>query len=270
MRKAVPFFTLFLLILLSTSCSKFRKIQKSGDPNEKLAAAMKYYEEEDYYRSTILFEEILPYFRGKEEAEEIQFYYAYAHFYQKQYVNSAHYFKNFYDVYNRSEYAEEAYYMYAYSLYMQSPPYNLDQTSTKEAITAMQTFLNKFPKSDKSEEATGIINELRLKLERKAFEKARNYYKLGIFKSAMVAYDNFEKDYPDSDFVEDIGFLKIKTMYDYAKNSVPSKQMERYKKCVTFYQSFIEDYPESDYISEAQDIYQDSLDEIEEQSKDNL
>lgn len=231
---------------------------------------MQYYKDEDYFRSTTLFEEILPYYRGKEEAEEIQFYFAYAHFYQKQYVLSAHYFKEFYDVYNRSEYAQEAYYMYAYSLYMQSPPYNLDQTSTREAIEAMQTFLNKFPNSDKVEEATEIINKLHFKLEKKAFEKAKHYYKLGIFKSALVAYDNFEKDFPDSDFNEDIGYLKIKTAYDYAEKSITSKQMERYRECVDYYERFLEDYPDSDYLKDAQELYQKSLEEIEELSKDNI
>ena len=204
-------------------------------------------------------EDILPFYRGKVESEILQFHYAYAHYYQKQYLMSSHYFKSFYDMYNRSEYAEEAYYMNAYSLFMQSPPYSLDQTSTIESIGSMQAFMNRYPKSERSEEAGEIINELRAKLERKAFEKATNYLNLGMYKSAAVAYENFGKDFPDSDFNEDIAYYKITTVYQYAQHSISAKQLERYHECVSYYQEFIDDYPDSKFLKEVQAIYDDCI-----------
>jgi outer membrane protein assembly factor BamD len=156
---------------------------------------LKYYERKDYYRSVILFDQIRPYLRGTAEAEQVEFYYAYAHYYQKQYLLASHYFKNFHDTYNRSEFAEEAFYMYGYSLYRQSPIYNLDQSSTVEAITAVQTFLNRYPRSEFREDAVKIQVELRQKLEKKAYENAKLYVQLNSLNSALIALDNFRKDF---------------------------------------------------------------------------
>ena len=263
MQKSAAYLILLLVILALHACSDFRRVQRSTDPQEKYESLLKYYEEEDYYRTLLLMEDVMPYYRGKPEMEKLQFYYAYAHYYQKQYLMSSHYFKSFFDTYNRSDWAEEAYYMYAYSLFMQSPPYTLDQESTRESIEAMQAFMNRFPSSERIEEAGNIINELRAKLEKKAFEKATNYYNLGMFRSALVAFENFSRDFPDSDYNEDIGYFRIATEYEYAKRSVSTKQTERYRECLNFYQEFVEDYPQSRYIRELKEIYDDCLNILE-------
>ena len=271
MRKSTLLISFVLVALtMITSCSKFRKIQKSDDWRVKYEAAIDYYENKDYYRSIILFEDIMPFIRGTEESELVQFYFAYAHYYQKQYIMSSHLFKTFYDTYRRSSYAEEAYYMYAYSLYKQSPDHNLDQTSTIEAIIALQNFLNKYPGSDKRSEATDLMDKLRLKLETKAYENAKLYYDLGIYKSALIAMDNFEKDYPDSKLNEDILYLKIMTGYDFAKASIPSKQKERYYDTIEHYETFIDKYPSSKYVKELEQVYANSLDQIEKLKENNL
>ena len=70
----------------------------------------------------------------------------------------------------------EAEYLYAYSLYKESPNSNLDQSSTVEAISAMQNFINKYPYSEYSINANEIIDELQIKLETKNFENAKQYY----------------------------------------------------------------------------------------------
>jgi len=258
------------MITLSIGCSDFRKIQKNPDWKVKYDAAIKYYENKDYYRSTVLFDEIMPFIRGTSEGELVQFYNAYANYYQKKYLMSSHYFKLFYDTYNRSDYAEEAYYMYAYSLYKQSPQFNLDQVSTIEAINAMQVFLNHYPNSKYRVEASNIMEELIRKLELKEYENAKQYYTIGYLKSAIIALDNFSKDYPGSLYNEDVAYYKVMCTYKYAKQSIPSKQKERYYDCVEIYQNFIDDYPDSNYINDAEDYYSSSLKAIENLTKHNL
>src|SRR5690606_31832086 len=205
--KFLYLFTFATLLLASSSCSKFRKIQKSDDWKVKYDAAINYYErgeKGDYYKASVLFEEVLPLIRGSKEAEKAQFYYAYAHYYQKQYILSAHYFKTFNDTYSRSELAQEAMYMHAYSLYLTSPVVDLDQTSTYEAMQAMQTFINQHPQSEYRDDATEIIDALQAKLEEKAFENAKLYQKLERYEAALVAYENFEDDFPGSSRLEEI------------------------------------------------------------------
>jgi outer membrane protein assembly factor BamD len=259
---------LLLAILAFASCSEFRKIQKSTDWKVKYDAALAYYEDEDYYRAIILFDAIIPYIRGSQEAELVQFYYAYAHYHQRQYLMASHYFKTFYETYNRSEYAEEAFYMYAYSLYKQSPNFNLDQSSTIEAVTAMQTFVNRYPSSEYREQAITIIDELMHKLELKAFENAKQYFVLrnynpSMLRSSLIALENFIQDYPDSEFAEEASFLLVEASYRYAKESYAFVQKERFLDTIEYYENFIDEYPESEYVREAESYFTNSREEIE-------
>ncbi len=254
-----------LMVVAISSCTKFRKLLKKGDWRSKYEAAIKYYENKDYYRSGLLFEDILPIIRGTEEAELGNFYFAYCHFHQKQYILSAHYFKTFSDVYARSEYVMEAQFMHGFSLYKQSPKYNLDQTSTYEAVAALQNYINKYPYSDFAEQADDLIDEMQVKLERKAYDKAMLYYQIkGIkgFTPALVTFENFQRNYPDSKFNEEIAYLLVETQYNFARQSIPSKQEERFREAIERYETMLERYPESEYLSEAGDIYQKSIEEL--------
>ncbi|WP_425392460.1 outer membrane protein assembly factor BamD [Ekhidna sp.] len=255
---------LFLLItaLSIVGCSKFRKIQKSGDWKVKYEAALAYYEEEDYHRTIILLEDILPIIKGTEEAELASFYLAYSYYYQKQFILSAHHFDEFVRIYGRSDYVMEAAYMHAYSLFMQSPDYQLDQTVTYEAIAAMQNFINKYPSSKYAPDADRIIDEMQEKLEKKAYEQCKLYYKLRRYKAALVVYDNFANDFPDSDYNEEVSFLRIETSFDLAKESIPSKQEERFRNTIDHYLAFIDKYPNSKFLKDAEKIYAESIEEI--------
>lgn len=269
-KKAVKNTLILSLLVLYIGCSDFRKIQKSDDWKLKYDAALNYYEKRDYYRAIILFDQINPYIRGSAEAELVQFYYAYAHYYQKQYLLSSHYFKNFHDTYNRSDYAEEAFYMYGYSLYKQSPIYNLEQSSTVEAITALQTFLNRYPGSEYRKEAINIQAGLHLKLEKKAFENAKLYFTLGKLNSAIITLDNFKKDYPNAILAEDASFLLVQSSYKYAQKSIPSKQKERYYNCIEHYEEFIDSYPGSKYLKDIQNYYSNSITQLEKLTENTL
>ncbi|HRI80362.1 MAG TPA: outer membrane protein assembly factor BamD, partial [Cyclobacteriaceae bacterium] len=127
-----------ICVLMAMSCSKFRKIQKSEDWRVKYDAGLNYYDNKDYYHTSLLFEEILPVVRGLPEGEKVEFYLAYCQYYQKTYLLASNQFKTFFETYGRSQLAQEAFFMYAYSLYVASPGSNLDQKNSVEAMNAMQ------------------------------------------------------------------------------------------------------------------------------------
>lgn len=249
-----------LCLSIMAGCSEFRKLQKSTDWREKYDAAVKYYERGDrgdYVKASMLFEEILPIIRGMPEAEQANFYYAYCHFHQSLYVESAFYFKTFYETYSRSEYAMESMYMHAYSLFLDSPVEELDQTSSAEAISAMQQFLNNYPDTKYTGQATATINELQRKLETKAYNNALLYKKLSQHNSAVIVFENFSEDFPDSQYNEEVNFLKLESQYQYARHSISSKQKERYEKAIEIYHYFVQNYPDSKFAKEAGRINQD-------------
>ncbi|ELR70339.1 Outer membrane assembly lipoprotein YfiO [Fulvivirga imtechensis AK7] len=260
------FLIAFLLFSLA-SCSKFRRIEKSEDWRVKYDAALNYYENKDYYRAGALFEQILPIVRGLPEGEKVQFYFAYTQYNQDFFLLAAHHFKVFYQTYARSEFAQEAQYMHAYSLYANSPAYNLDQTSSIEAVIAMQAFVNRYPTSAFRDKATAVIDDIQEKLERKGYENARQYYKMERYKAAVVAFETFKNDFPDSEFNEEIAFLKFMAQYELAKKSITSRQLERYREANEFYLEFIDTYPNSKYAREAEKKYNDSLEKATELAK---
>lgn len=256
------FIWLLGILLLGTSCSKFNRIMKNPDAEVRYDAAMAYYEKGDYYRANLLFEDLIPNLMGSAKAEKVQFTFAYCHYYQGQYQLSGNYFKSFYDTYRRSPMAEEALYMYAYSQFKNTPQFNLDQSHTNDAITAMQDFLNKYPKSQYKDEANKVIATLRSRQERKAYEIARLYERLRQYKAAVISFTNFTKDFPDSGYKEDVFFRRLYCQHELARLSMYNVKKERWEKFIEYYQAFIDRYPNSANLREAERLYDTARKEL--------
>ncbi|MCB2219186.1 MAG: outer membrane protein assembly factor BamD [Bacteroidetes bacterium] len=251
-----------ILALITVSCSKFNKIQKSQDFKYKYEKALEYYEKEDYFRALSLFDQVIPFYRGTDEAEDIAYKYAYAYYNQKEYIMASYYFDRFAKTYPRSEKAEECMFMAAFCKYKQSPNYKLDQTTTREAISQMQLFINAYPTSERVQQCNELIDELRLKLQRKDLEIAKLYLKMDRYEAAVTSFKNLLNDYPDTEFREDAMFYTIKSYYYYASKSVKSKRKERYQEAADIYQKFVTQYPESKYNKEVAYMYEKAMKEI--------
>ncbi|NJN41506.1 MAG: outer membrane protein assembly factor BamD [Flammeovirgaceae bacterium] len=168
----------------------------------------------------------------------------------------------FYETYRRSSLAEEAQFMYAYSLYVSSPAYSLDQQSSIEAMNAMQTFINQYPRSKYLDQAVNVIEDTQVKLERKGYENAKLYLKLKSYKAAILSFDNFKSSFPDSEYLEELSFLKVEAQFRFAEQSFLNLQNERYSLVVEFYHDFVDNFPKSLYIKDAEKYYQNSVEKI--------
>ena len=257
-----------LLCLAFSGCSPFEKLRKSTDVQKKVKAAFDYYANKKYSKADILFEEVLPLIQGAPEAEKGNFYHAYCKYYLRDYILSKYQFQKFYETYARSQYAEEAMYMYAVSLYEDSPNFNLDQSSTIDASAALQNFINTYPDSKYRDQCTKLIDELRRKLEKKAYESAILYARIGNHKAAMVAFNNFQRGFPDSDYNEEIAFRKIESEFLLAQQSITAKQKERYQETMSLYETFLDKYPQSRFLRRAEGYYGKSMDAIGAVGKD--
>lgn len=249
--------TIILIItIIISSCSDFQKLLKSNDYNLVYNEAVKYYEKKDYFRAQSLFENLENIFKASDKADKILFYLGYCHYYQHNYIMASYYFKNVGNRYPLSPLREESDFMAAYCSYLDAPNYSLDQTYTIQAIDQMQAFINRYPKSDKIPQCNEIIDKLRERLERKAFENAKLYYKIGDYKAAVVALKNTLIEYPDTRFREETLFLIFKSSFIYAQNSVESKKVERMVNAINEYYTFVGEFPNSKYINEAKKIYE--------------
>jgi len=264
-RKTVTCLIISILTLITFSCSKYQKIQKSQDFGLKYEKAMEYYDKEDYFRALSLFDQVIPFYRGTEEAEEIAYKYAYAYYNQGENIMASYYFDRFAKTYPRSERAQECGYMSAYCKYLESPRYELDQTTTREAINELQLFINNYPYSDSVERCNSLIDELREKIQKKEFEIAKLYLKMDKYEAAVTSFEILLNDYPDTDFREDAMFYTIKSYYYYASKSVKSKRVERYREATDIYNKFIAQYPDSKHNRDVQYMYERAMKELNKQ-----
>lgn len=250
MKKSFLYSALAALLMLTACRTEFEGIRTSGDAERMLEAANKYFEDEEYTKAITLYELIIPVYRGKAEAEDIAFNFASANFLNGNYTLSSHYFKNFASTFGASPRKEDAMFNSAMSFYNQSPRYKLDQGSTEEAMEAFQIFANTYPESERVKECNKYIDELRQKLEKKAFESGKLYYLTRNYSSSIKALENMLKDYPDAKEAEDARFLIVKASIDWANNSIFLRQEERYMKTLDRIDSFFKRHPESEKSEE--------------------
>lgn len=216
-----------LIVLVLGSCSEYQKALKTEDVVIKYNVAEKQYEKGKYNKAIRLFEMIAPAFRGKPQAEKMFYMFAQSYYKTEQYYLAGYQFESFVSSYPKSEKIEEASYLAAKSYSKLSPVYSLDQTDTNKAIGKLQDFIDTYPNSEYLPEANATLKVLTDKLEKKAFEIAKQYNTIQDYKSAIVALDNFIADYPGTIFREDALFYKFDSTYQLAINSVPSKMQER-------------------------------------------
>ncbi len=265
------FLAVFVVLSLSlASCSKFVRMQKSNDYQKKLAYANELYQQEKYNKAQLLYSQVKDAFKGTKQYEQIFYNYAYTFYEVQDYTSAAFYFKNFVQVFPNSSKTEEMAFMEAYCFFKLSPRPELDQTNTIKAISAMQTFINIYPNSERVAKATDIIDQLRQKLELKGYKAAKLYYDMGNYKAAGLSFNNLLLDYPASEKGDKYKFLAIKAYYKYASNSVFSKQEERYQTVITQYLSFADFYPNSPYLKEAESFYSLAKKNIQSLAKKNI
>lgn len=256
MRKILLYTGLLAFLVGAVSCNReLRRIEKSNDLEKKLAYANKMYDKKKYQMAQTLYEELIPIFKGTEKFEDLYYKYAYCSFYLRDYTQATFHFKNYLEALPSSPRAMEVDYQHAYSYYKLSPKVPLDQTNSMKAIAAMQTFINSYPTSPKAAEANVVIELLRRKLEQKDYNAAELYYNLGHYKAAGVSFKSLMRAYPDSEKSDGYKFMAIKCYYQYAKQSIPTKQMERYETVVTEFLEFTDRYPSSKLKDDAEKYY---------------
>lgn len=259
---------ILLITIAFTGCkSKFEKLRLSTDIAKKYQEAIRLYNKKDYTKALTLFDDLVQRYRGRAEAEDLYYYFAYTNYRLKDFLSARYHFKIFADTYPSSPKAEECRFLAAYCFYLDSPNFSLDQENTYKAIEALQLFINIYPSSDRVAEASKLILDLRDKLEVKSYENAKLFLDIGDYQAAVIAFKNSAKDFPDTKYAEEMEFLTIQAEYLYAKNSLETKQEARYNEAIEEYNRFIEKYPKTTYLKKAEEFKNLSLKGIEDTKK---
>ena len=248
------FFVLIALVVFFSSCNEYQKAMKSEDVSVKFDVASKLYEAGKYSKAIRLFEQIAPAYKGKPSAEKMFYMYSQSLYKTKQYYLAGYQFESFAASYPKSEKIEECAFLGAKCFSKLSPVYSLDQVDTYKAIDKLQSYIDEYPESPNLAEANLLVKDLREKLEKKAFEVAKQYNTISDHKSAIVALDNFVINYPGTPFKEKALYYKLDSAYNLAINSVPSKMQERLENAKVAYTNLTKFKADSEYKSTADEM----------------
>jgi len=243
--------SLLLLVVLFSSCSEYQKALKSEDIAVKYDVSSRMYEKGKYEKAIRLFEQIAPSYKGKPQAEKLFYMYSQSLYKTNQFYLAGYQFENFSSSYPKSEKQEEASFLGAKCYSKLSPVYSLDQTDTDKALDKLQNFIDTYPNSTYLAEANAVVKELKFKIEKKAFENAKQYNTISDFKAAQIAFDNFISDFPGTIFKEDALYYRFDSAYQLAINSVPQKMEERLNSAKAAYNSLIKFSADSKHKAKA-------------------
>ncbi|MDG1252978.1 MAG: outer membrane protein assembly factor BamD [Schleiferiaceae bacterium] len=242
-------------ISLLASCGEYQKVLKSTDPAFKFIKAVEYYDAEQYNKAYPLFDELMSAYRGTTRAQDVYKYYAQTLYGQKDFILAGYHFKRFSQTFPKNDFAEEASYRAAYCFYLEAPVSSLDPAYTFKAMDEMQLFINTHEGSPYIPEANGFIDELRERLEKKAFDIAKGYHHRQLFSSAVTSLNVMLSEFPDSPYREEALMLRLESAFKLAENSVKDKEAQRFKEAETAYLEFMDAYPETTFLNQANSCY---------------
>ena len=273
--------TLFIVIasLLIQSCKTQYEILLTGnDVDAKYEAAFDYFNHGKYSKASQLFENLTVLTSNTDRDDTVHFYWGLSNYRFRDYYTAETNFSKFLMTFPYSPFYEEAAFLRIDCLYRSTYRWELDQAPTYSAIDIISQYIQETPKSTHVPICRKMLAELNERLDKKAFENARLYYKMEDYKAAWVSFKNILKDDYDNVYREDILYYLAKSSYKYALNSMESKQRERYLTFVDDYYNFIGEVPESPYRKELDVLfrraqkalgqYSGTDDELKEKEKD--
>lgn len=249
---------LLLIGVVGLSCARKDLIKPGDSLPQAYGKAKNLFDKGDYSESAEAFETVIRIGRGTDYARDAQFYLAEAYFEDERYLLAASEYERYRTLYPRSPRREEVDFKEAYSFYELSPRFKLSQQYTNSAIEKFQLFNSRYPDSERVQESSEYITELRSKLARKLYNSADLYMRTDQFQAAIIYYDLTIDRYPESKWAERALVNEINAYVIYADRSVSSKQRERYELAVSSYEKYLQLFPDSEFRSEAEKYVDDA------------
>lgn len=286
------------IIIGTTSCSGYSELLKSDDYAKKFEAANAYYDagatakvkyrkndkkieekglirKEKYgvsslNRAIALYEQIYQRMPKGEEGELSYFRIGKAYYLSGDYYMAGYYLGMFPTRFPFSPRGEESLFLGAMCSVNNSPASSLDQADTEIAIRDLQYFIDAYPQSALVDSCNNLIDGMRFKLEKKAFQAVELYDKTERYLAAVTAGETFVDDYPLSKYRENVHRMVVNNSYLIAINSVVEKKAERIDETTERYNTFVSQFPNSAYLKQLekqQEMLQEMKSELADKGK---
>lgn len=255
-------------ILMLSGCSGYNIVMKSADYANKYELAKTMYVEGRYSNASSIIEECVMMFRGTARGEESVYLLANCYYNMKDWIMASQYFQTYYKSYPNGTYVEDARFLSGKCLFRDTPDPRLDPSSTYNAISELQDFMNYFPSSNHVAEANEMVYAMYDRLVEKEMRTAELYYKMGNYmgnnyRSGIITAQNAMKNFPYTKYREDLSMLVLRCKYKMAVESVADKMIDRYRDTIDEYYAFKNEFPESKYMKEVEHIFAVSTKQLE-------
>lgn len=232
-----------------TSCGPYQDLLKSTDGMEQYEAAFDYYKNKKYDRALTLLSLSMSQLYGTEYEDTVLFASGKILYVQNDFATAGETMNQYRNKFPRSSFTEEAEFIYAMCYYMMSNDVEKDQTDTRNAIIAFNEYINRHPESEFVPDIQKLSEDLTNKLYYKEYLNAALYYKLGNYLAAITSLKAVIKNNPETPFKEHTLYLICKSWYDYANNSIYTRQLDRYLNMIDAYYNYKTSFPESKQFS---------------------
>ena len=252
--------TLILAVLLVLAAipackTEYDRVLEGSDVDAKYKLAFQNFNAGKYTRAAQLFESLSLMTSGTDQHDTVMYYLGLSNYSNKDYYTAETNFDQYLTYFPQSSFSEMASFLRIDCLYRATLRYELDQTPTYKAITAMGEYLRDHPAGANSDICRHWMEELSERLDRKDFEAGKQYYVMEDYPAARVKLKNVLKANADNFYREDVLYYTAMASYHYARLSVWQKQRERYLTFVDDYLNFVGEYPESHYRKELDNHY---------------
>ncbi len=224
------------------------------DPDVMYSRAMKFYGQEKWGKASRYFENVARMYIGTAREDSIMFLNAKCKFKNSDWHSAITYLESYRYQFSRSKFLEDAEGMLVLSYYYISPGPQRDPTNILQTLSSIEEFESRYPKNEANKSFAEIKKELIQRLYDRSFLNAYTYYKTGHYKSAIAAFRNALREYPNNPNREKTMYYMNLAGYELARNSITSLEVDRYMALVDMYYSFIAEFPESPYRKELDQI----------------
>ncbi len=213
---------IYFIFLIFFGCATNQIDLSIDDIQERFNKGMNLINKKKYYRAQQHFEYVL--LRGKhtEIGDDAQFYLAESYFLNKEYETAIVEYDKLIRQMSFSPNVNTARYRICESYEKTSPKFYFQQDATNRAIQKYQEFIEDYPNSKHTSEASSKIKNLRNKLSLKIYETAVLYVKLEEYEASLNYLNDLLDIYFDTSSADNARLLMIETMITMGKEEEAS------------------------------------------------
>ena len=247
-------FLFSILFFVITGCSNYNEIIKGDDYNKKFELANQLFDNDDFLKSIVLYEQIYQHAPKSGEGELAYYRLGTSYYNSEDYYMAGYYFSSYIQRFPYSAKNEELMFLAAMCKVRNSPEIALDQTETEDAINAVQVFVDTYPTTTLMDSCNQIIDRLRLKIEAKEFNHVMLYAQTERYRAAVASAEIFLEKYPASIYAQEAFSTMIRNSYYLTINSIESKKSARIDETIERMRKFEANFPSSDEVKSLQQL----------------